>query len=97
MSNKKEYTKLLIEYYRTGDLKIWDSYNISWVKDIDSNIDYTNGFVEVYDDPIGIKGTWESIVNMKDYETTKITNIIANNAEWFEDHSPIDSIFKNNG
>lgn len=93
-NNQREYTKLLIDYYNDGDLTKWDQYNVSWVKDNESNIDYISGFIEVYDDPIGHKGTYEALVNMKDIETTKLTNIIADNAEWFEKNSPVDPRFK---
>ena len=84
----------LIEYYRTGDLEKWDEYNILWVNDVDSRVDFINGFIEVYSDPLGIKGSWESIVNFKDLEATKRTDTIAANAQWFEDNSPTDPRFK---
>ena len=84
----------LIEYYRTGDLKIYDEYNVLWVNDLDSHIDFVNGFTEVYGDPLGMKATWESVVNFKDIEATKRTEIISNNAQWFEDNSPTDPRFK---
>jgi dipeptidyl-peptidase-3 len=83
----------LIEYYRTGDLKTWDDYNIIWVNDT-SRVDFVNGFIEVYNDPLGRKGSWESIVNFKDLMATKRTEIVAANAQWFEDHSPVDDRFK---
>lgn len=85
--------KKLIEYYKTGDLGTWDDYNIIWVNDT-SRIDFVNGFIEVYADPLGMKATWESVVNYKDLEATKRTEIIADNAQWFEDNSPIDDRFK---
>lgn len=91
---QKAYIEKLISYYQTGDLKTWDDYNILWVKDIESHIDFINGFIEVYSDPIQKKGTWESIVNFKDVENTKRTEIISKNAQWFEDHSPIAPQFK---
>lgn len=91
---QKTYTKLLIEYYQTGDLQKWDDYSIAWVIDHDSNIDYINGFIEVYEDPIAYKGSYEALVNMKDEKTTRITKIIAENAKWFEDNSPTDKAFK---
>lgn len=91
---QKDYTNLLINYYKTGDLKIWDDYNVAWVQDTESTIDYVNGFIEVYGDPLGMKATWESVVNFKDIEATKISNIISKNAQWFEDNSPIDPKFK---
>ena len=84
----------LIEYYETGDLKDFDAYNILWVKDLDSKVDFTNGFIEVYGDPIGLKGSWESIVNFKDEEATHRTELLSANAQWFEDHSPVDPKFK---
>jgi dipeptidyl-peptidase III len=84
----------LVEYYQTGNLKTWDEYNIIWVKDLDSMIDYVNGFVEVYGDPLAKKGTWESMVNFKNVEATKRTNILSKNAQYFEDHSPVDPKFK---
>jgi dipeptidyl-peptidase-3 len=83
----------LIEYYRTGDLNIWDEYNILWVGDT-SRVDFVNGFIEVYNDPLGLRGSWESIVNFKDIEATKRTQTIAANAQWFEDNSPVDIRFK---
>ena len=94
--NKKQRDglKKLIEYYKTGDLDIWDEYNILWVQDIDSDIDVVNGFIEVYGDPLGIKASWESVVNFKDKEATKRTGIISENAQWFEDNSPVDEMFK---
>lgn len=84
----------LIGYYRTGDLKAFDDYSIKWVKDTDSFVDFTNGFIETYGDPLGLKGSWESIVDYKDIEATHRTEIISSNAQWFEDHSPIDDNFK---
>ncbi len=86
--------KRLITYYKTGSLKAWDEYNIIWVKDLDSQVDFVNGFVEIYGDPMGIKATWESFVNFKNIEATKRTEIISNNAQWFEDNSPIDQQYK---
>jgi dipeptidyl-peptidase-3 len=83
----------LIEYYKTGDLNTWDEYNVIWVND-SSRIDFVNGFIEVYADPLGMKGTWESVINFKDLEATKRTEIIASNAQWFEENSPIDERFK---
>ncbi len=93
-AEQKEGLKVLIEYYKTGDLKLWDDYNVIWVKDLKPEVDYVNGFVEVYGDPMGMKGTWESIVNFKDKEATRRTEIISENAQWFEDHSPIEDKFK---
>jgi len=84
----------LIAYYESGDLKKWDEYNIAWVNDLNSSVDFVNGFIEVYGDPLGMKATWESIVNFKDKEGTKRAEIISNNAQWFEDHAPIDPRFQ---
>jgi len=84
----------LIEYYKTGNLKTFDDYSISWVKDTSSLVDFVNGFIEVYGDALGRKATWESVVNFKDIEATKRTEIISNNAQWFEDNSPVDPRFK---
>lgn len=84
----------LIEYYRTGDLKIFDDYSIKWVQDTESRIDFINGFIENYGDPIGIKASWEALVNFKDEEASARTTIISQNAQWFEEHSPVASIFK---
>ena len=84
----------LIEYYQTGDLKTFDDYTILWVKDLNSRVDFTNGFTETYDDPLGMKGTWEAIVNFKDMEATRRTETISRNAQWFEDNSPVDKQFK---
>jgi dipeptidyl-peptidase III len=86
----------LVEYYKTGKLSTWDEYNIVWLKDMDSSVDFVNGFIEVYSDPMGIKGSWESIVNFKDIQATKRTQIISDNAQWFEDNSPVDERFKKN-
>ena len=91
---QRRYTQLLIDYYRTGDLKTWDAYNIAWVQDNASHIDFVNGFIEDYGDPMGMKATWEAVVDFKDLEATKRSNIISENAQWFEDHSPVDSRFK---
>ena len=91
---QRAYTEKLIEYYTTGDLKTWDEYNILWVQDSLSHIDYVNGFIEDYADPMGMKATWESTVNFKDLEATRNSNLISENAQWFEDHSPVDARFK---
>ena len=91
---QRAYTQKLIDYYITGDLKTWDEYNILWVQDSVSLIDYVNGFIEDYADPMGMKATWESNVNFKDLEATKRSNVISENAQWFEDHSPVDARFK---
>lgn len=94
--NKKQQAVIekLIEFYRNGDLKTFDSYAILWVKEQDSLIDFTNGFTESYGDPLGMKASWEGIVNYKDLEATKRTEKMSSNAQWFEDHSPIDNRFK---
>ena len=84
----------LVEFYETGDLKTFDDYAILWVKDVNSLVDFVNGFTETYGDPLGLKASWESIVNFKDLEATRRTEVISNNAQWFEDHSPVDSRFK---
>ena len=96
--NEKQKAVLnkLIAYYETGNLKTWDEYNVMWVEDLESNIDVINGFIETYEDPLGRKGTWESVVNFKDMEGTKRSTIISNNAQWFEDNSPIDPRFRKN-
>lgn len=91
---QRHYTQLLMDYYKTGDLKIWDEYNIAWVQDTESHIDFVNGFIEDYNDPMGMKATWESVVNFKDLEATKRSHTIGENAQWFEDHSPVDPRFK---
>ena len=85
---------LLIQYYQTGDLKLWDAFNIEWVKDTLGTVDFINGFVEDYNDPLGRKGAWEGYVNIKDFEASKRTEILSANAQWFEDHSPVDPRFK---
>ena len=84
----------LMEYYQTGDLKAFDEYAILWVKDLNSRIDFVNGFTESYGDPLGMKASWESLVNFKDMEATQRTELISNNAQWFEDNSPVDKKFK---
>ena len=84
----------LIEYYKTGSLKTWDDYNVIWVQDLGSRVDYVNGFIEVYGDPLGMKATWEAVVNFRDIEGTKRAEIISKNAQWFEDNSPIDPRFR---
>lgn len=91
---QRDYTNKLIAYYTTGDLNTWDEYNIAWVQDTVSLIDYTNGFIEDYGDPMGRKATWEAIVNFKDLEATKRSTLIGDNAQWFEDNSPVDARFK---
>ncbi len=84
----------LVDYYETGDLETWDEYNILWIDDLDSRIDVVNGFIEVYGDPLGMKATWESVVNFTDLNATKRATIISENAQWFETNSPVDKQFK---
>lgn len=91
---QKAVIEKLIQFYRDGDLKTFDEYAILWLKDVDSRIDFVNGFTESYGDPLGMKASWESIVNFKDLESTQRTEIISSHAQWFEDHSPVDSRFK---
>jgi dipeptidyl-peptidase-3 len=91
---QKRAIALLIEYYQTGDLRKWDAFNIEWVKDTIGTVDFINGFVEDYNDPLGRKGAWEGYVNIKDFEASKRTEILSANAQWFEDHSPVDPRFK---
>ena len=91
---QKKYIGLLMEYYRTGDLRLWDEYNIEWVNDTLGTVDFVNGFVEDYNDPLGRKATWEALVNIKDHAASARTEIISENAQWFEDHSPVDSRFR---
>jgi dipeptidyl-peptidase-3 len=93
-NQQKQVIDKLIEYYRTGDLEKFDEYNILWVNDVDSRVDFINGFIEQYSDPMGMKGSWESIVNFKDLAATKRADTLAANAQWFEDNSPIDPRFK---
>ncbi|MCQ2272322.1 MAG: dipeptidyl peptidase 3 [Bacteroidales bacterium] len=91
---QKAHIEKLMEFYTNGDLKTWDDYNILWVQDTISQVDYVNGFIEVYNDPLGQKGAWEGLVNYKDFKNNKRTEIISENAQWFEDHSPIEDQFK---
>lgn len=91
---QKHLIDLLVKYYRTGDLKDFDRYSIAWVQQHEGMIDFINGFIEVYGDPLGLKGTWEGIVEYKDLEATKRTRTISQNAQWFEDHSPVDPRFR---
>ena len=91
---QKDYIADLVAYYRSGDLKLWDEYNIKWVNDTLGTVDFVNGFVEDYNDPLGRKATWEGLVNFKDYEASRRTELISENAQWFEDNSPVDSRFK---
>lgn len=85
---------LLIDFYRSGDLKIWDDYNVIWARNTDVEVDYINGFIETYSDPLGMKATWESVVEYIDTEATKRTRIITANAQWFEDNSPVDPAYR---
>lgn len=91
---QKHLIDLLVKFYRTGDLKDFDRYSIAWVQQHEGMIDFINGFIEVYGDPLGLKGTWEGIVEYKDLEATKRTQTISQNAQWFEDHSPVDPHFR---
>ena len=91
---QRKYIAELVEYYRTGDLKMWDQYNIDWVQESEGDVDFVNGFIEDYDDPLGRKATWEGIVNYRDNEASKRTRTISGNAQWFEDNSPVDPRFK---
>ena len=93
-NKQREIIETLIAFYTTGDLKTFDQYAIKWVQDIDSQIDFINGFTESYGDPLGMKASWESLINFKNIEATKRTQIISNNAQWFEDNSPIDAKFR---
>jgi dipeptidyl-peptidase-3 len=91
---QKQVISTLIAYNTTGDLKKFDEYAIQWVQDLNSQVDFVNGFTETYADPLGMKATWESVVNFKNIEATKRTEIVSNNAQWFEDNSPVDKQFK---
>lgn len=91
---QKEAIGKLVEYYRTGDLKTWDDFNIDWVQDTVGTIDFINGFIEDYDDPLGRKATWEGYVNMKDSAASARTEVLSANAQWFEDNSPVDLRFR---
>ncbi len=91
---QKDVITSLIEFYTTGSLKTYDEYSIKWVEDLASQVDFVNGFTETYGDPLGMKASWESIVNFKNIEATKRTQIISSNAQWFEDNSPVDKQFK---
>lgn len=91
---QRESLVKLVDFYKTGDLKTFDEYSILWVKDLDAHIDVVNGFIEVYGDALAIKASWESVVNFKDVEATKRAIIISDNAQWFEDNSPVDERFK---
>ena len=91
---QQKIISLLISYYQTGDLRIFDEYSIEWLKEQDGRIDFINGFIEVYNDPLGLKASWEGIVEYKDIVATRRTRTISDNAQWFEDNSPVDSRFK---
>ncbi len=91
---QRDVINSLIKFYITGDLKVYDEYAIKWVQDLDSQVDFVNGFTETYGDPLGLKGSWESLVNFKNIEATKRTEIISSNAQWFEDNSPVDAKYK---
>lgn len=91
---QRKVIESLISYYKTGDLRIFDEYSILWVNDTNSQVDFINGFIESYGDPLGMKGAWESIVNFKNIEASRRTEIISDNAQWFEDNSPIDPRFR---
>ena len=91
---QKRALGLLMDYYKTGDLRLWDAFNIEWVKDTVGVVDFINGFIEDYNDPLGRKASWEGYVNIKDAEASKRTEILSANAQWFEDHSPVDPRFR---
>ena len=92
--SQRQVIRLLVAFYQTGDLKLFDDYSIQWLKDTASRVDFVNGFIESYGDPLGMKASWESIVNFKDLEATRRTELISSNAQWFEDHSPVNPSFK---
>ena len=91
---QKQYIATLVDYYRTGDLRLWDKYNIEWVNDTLGTVDFVNGFVEDYNDPLARKGAWEALVNIKDHQASRRSDILSANAQWFEDNSPVDPRFK---
>ena len=91
---QKRALGLLVKYYRTGDLRTWDAFNIEWVKDTVGTVDFINGFIEDYNDPLGRKASWEGYVNIKDQEASRRTETLSANAQWFEDHSPVDPRFR---
>ena len=93
-SQQKKVIELLIKYYQTGNLSIFDEYSIEWLKEQEGSVDFINGFIEVYGDPLGLKASWEGIVEYKDLEATQRTQTISTNAQWFEDHSPVDPRFR---
>lgn len=92
--SQRQVIRLLVAFYQTGNLKLFDDYSIQWLKDTASRVDFVNGFIESYGDPLGMKASWESIVNFKDLEATRRTELISSNAQWFEDHSPVNPSFK---
>ena len=91
---QRKCISLLVDYYRTGDLRKWDEYNVAWVGELEGTVDFVNGFVEDYNDPLGRKGAWEGNVNIKDHKASERTEILSANAQWFEDNSPVDPRFK---
>ena len=91
---QRQYIETLVKYYRTGDLRLFNDYCIQWVGEHEAQVDFVNGFIEVYGDPLGLKGSWEGIVEYKDLEATRRTRTISQNAQWFEDHSPVDQRFR---
>lgn len=93
-AEQKQVIDYLVDYYKTGDLETFDKYNVAWLADQNSRIDFINGFIETYGDPLGLKASWESVVNFTNIEATHRTEIISENAQWFEDHSPVDPRFK---
>ena len=91
---RRKALRQLVEYYKTGDLEIWDEFNVTWVGETSGLLDFMNGFIEDYDDPLGRKATWEGYVHMKDAEASRRTEVLSANAQWFEDHSPVDPRFR---
>lgn len=91
---QREAIDLLVRFYETGDLALFDKYSIQWLGEKEADVDFINGFIEVYGDPLGLKGSWEAMVNLKDKEATKLSQIISDNAAWFEAHSPIDPKYR---
>ena len=91
---QRKCISLLVDYYRTGDLRKWDEYNVAWVGELEGTVDFVNGFVEHYNDPLGRKGAWEGNVNIKDHKASERTEILSANAQWFEDNSPVDPRFR---
>ena len=91
---QRKVIQLLVDYYQTGDLRLFDDYSIAWLQCLDTRIDFINGFIEVYGDPLGIKGTWEGLVEYVDEQATYRTQLISDNAQWFEDHSPVDPVYR---